>query len=266
LLLSAWYEVLYRAGVVGFEGTPIHRLASGKGGLPELLGVVSEPLVSEVLRLVEAADRSPFATLRNATQPVGCLAGPVFDGSRNIGGADADLLVHGTLIDFKCTRDPRVLPLTTILQLLGYAALDYADSHQISSVALYHARAAALVDWPLPQYLALLGSRLDLLDLRARCAQLCRLLCAYRIPVSDKEELKVARVLKKLGVPTPDICRSCASQVVAGGGLGMRRHYCSPQCRQEVRAASMAVLTIPQPRAEPVDLRDLGAGRTRRNR
>ena len=64
---------------------------------------------------------------------------PTFEGSRDVGGADADLVVNGTLIDIKTTVRPEIKP-DWIRQLLGYVLLDYSVRHQIKAIGLYMAR------------------------------------------------------------------------------------------------------------------------------
>ena len=72
---------------------------------------------------------------------------PTFEGSSDVSGADADLIIDDCLIEIKATiqskfRDP-VLP-----QLLGYLLLDYPDEFHIESVGLYLARHGTLLRWP----------------------------------------------------------------------------------------------------------------------
>jgi len=59
---------------------------------------------------------------------VTAVLNPTFKGSTGIGGADADIIVDKTLIEFKCTAkaDGRKLH-EGALQLLGYVLLDYSD-------------------------------------------------------------------------------------------------------------------------------------------
>jgi hypothetical protein len=48
-------------------------------------------------------------------------------------------------------------PLPTILQLLGYALMDFTDRYAIDTVGMYLSRAGALIVWPLEDYLTLLA-------------------------------------------------------------------------------------------------------------
>ncbi len=75
---------------------------------------------------------------------------PNFDGSLDIGGADADLIVDGTLIDIKATITQKIRP-DWLWQLLGYVLLDYSDHHRINSIGLYMARQGILFQWDLEE-------------------------------------------------------------------------------------------------------------------
>ena len=73
---------------------------------------------------------------------------PTFEGSIDVGGADADLIVDGILIDIKTTKR-QLIDLDSVRQVLGYVLLDYSDYHRIDSVGLYLARQGVLVQWSL---------------------------------------------------------------------------------------------------------------------
>ena len=75
---------------------------------------------------------------------------PTFDGSLDIGGADADLIVNGTLIDIKATITQKIRP-DWLWQLLGYVLLDYSDHHRINSIGLYMARQGIFFQWDLEE-------------------------------------------------------------------------------------------------------------------
>jgi hypothetical protein len=85
------------------------------------------------------------------THPV--VLNPTFAGSRDIGGADADLIVDNCLIDIKATINPK-LDVKWLYQVLGYVLLDYEDEYHIQSIGLYLARQGELIQWPLDPFLA----------------------------------------------------------------------------------------------------------------
>ncbi|WP_329543372.1 hypothetical protein OG548_45745 [Streptomyces sp. NBC_01356] len=120
------------------------------------------------LQTMLAADPGPFLALRElpAHQRI---CGPVFDGSMHVGGADADFILGGCLIDCKATIRPQRLGRAALYQLAGYLLLDYHNTYAIGRVGLYLSRQGALIDWDIREFLRLLGARLPLPDLRAAC-------------------------------------------------------------------------------------------------
>jgi hypothetical protein len=85
------------------------------------------------------------------------ILNPTFTGSRDIGGADADLIVDNCLIDIKATVNTK-LDVEWLYQLLGYVLLDYDDTYHIQSIGVYLARQGELIQWPLDAFLAALTS------------------------------------------------------------------------------------------------------------
>ena len=75
---------------------------------------------------------------------------PTLDGSGDVGGADADMIIDGVLIDIKTTVGTKIVA-DWIWQLLGYVLLDYSDHHHISGVGLYMARQGQLIQWDLDE-------------------------------------------------------------------------------------------------------------------
>ena len=75
---------------------------------------------------------------------------PTFDGSDDIGGADAEMIVDGTLIDIKATKVQEIEP-DWLWQLLGYVLLDYSDHNLINGIGLYMARQGTLFQWDLEE-------------------------------------------------------------------------------------------------------------------
>ena len=79
-----------------------------------------------------------------------CSLNPTFDGSRDVGGADADLIVDGALIDIKTTIEPKIRN-EWLWQLLGYVLLDYSNRQGIDKVGMYLARQGLLFQWDLEE-------------------------------------------------------------------------------------------------------------------
>jgi hypothetical protein len=76
---------------------------------------------------------------------------PTFTGSNDVGGADADLIVNGCLLDIKTTIGQKI-DAKHLRQLVGYALLDYNDAHHIDSVGIYMARQGELFTWPIADF------------------------------------------------------------------------------------------------------------------
>lgn len=112
---------------------------------------------------------------------------PSFDGSEDIGGADADLIVDGTLIDIKTTIKQEIKP-EFIWQILGYTLLDYSDRFRINGVGLYMSRKGIFFRWDLDEALQGLrrGERQPIDELRRRFRELLEstssLKTTHRVP------------------------------------------------------------------------------------
>jgi hypothetical protein len=75
-------------------------------------------------------------------------AGPDLAGSPDVGGADADLIISGLLIDIKATVAPSRLRKPEFYQLLGYALPDYDDEYRIGALGFYLSQFGRLITWP----------------------------------------------------------------------------------------------------------------------
>src|SRR5262249_48135421 len=109
----------------------------------------------------------PFAPLR-ALPAEARVCGPAFQGSRDIGGADADFILGGLLLDCKAAIQPRRLGRDEIYQLAGYLLLDYDDQYGINRVGLYLSRQGALIVWSVEDFLHRLGATRRVTELRRR--------------------------------------------------------------------------------------------------
>ncbi len=78
---------------------------------------------------------------------------PTFTGGVDVGGADADLIVDGCLIDLKSSQ--KNLTGRHLYQLIGYCLLDYEDEHGIDSLAIYRTRYGVTHCWAVEEMLAL---------------------------------------------------------------------------------------------------------------
>lgn len=80
---------------------------------------------------------------------------PTFDGSVDVDGADADLIVGRCLWDVKTTV--KTIERRWLYQLLGYVLLDYSDRHRIREVGFYLTRRSVFQKWSLGDLLRLLS-------------------------------------------------------------------------------------------------------------
>ena len=98
------------------------------------------------------------------------MLNPVFAQSSAVGGADADLISDGMLLEIKTTINPRIDG-AWIRQLLGYLLLDTAGEFEVTSLGLYLARQGRLLVWPLPDALdSIAGQPVDLPAVRLEFA------------------------------------------------------------------------------------------------
>ncbi|WP_433259779.1 hypothetical protein ACQPYK_49300 (plasmid) [Streptosporangium sp. CA-135522] len=236
LLASAWYALNYR-NAFAFPDTPLYKsalAAPGEFTLKKLLALPHRHLVDDMLVQLHATEAGPLERLRADSAPDGCWSGPTFDGSADV-PADGDLIVEGALIDVKSTRNVYAFDLITIHQLLGYTLMDYSDRYRIDMVGVYLTRAAALITWPIEDYLTLLGIRhRDLAELRALFAHLLgatdRTGCRADEDPPPGQLADVDQLLAELApVIAAGCCRVCA-QPLPDRGPGRIRLYCSPWC------------------------------------
>lgn len=83
--------------------------------------------------------------------------GPTFAGSELM-NADADLIAGGLLLDLK-TSSKLSLPVQDMLQVIGYALLDFDDEFGVTELGIFSARYAYLATWPAGSLLDELAGR-----------------------------------------------------------------------------------------------------------
>jgi hypothetical protein len=136
--------------------------------LDDLVSEVPAFVVDDIRQQLDRAARGPIGNLRTlpAEQRI---CGPVFAGSDDVRGADADYILWGRLIDCKATIRPDRLDRDTVYQLAGYLLLDYDDTFGVDHVGLYLSRQGALVEWTVDDFLGLLRADIPLPRLRGAC-------------------------------------------------------------------------------------------------
>lgn len=117
-------------------------------------GLASDASIDDHLALVNDAEVADLCALSNAfaagysdlfDKPV--TANPHFALSGALGGADADIIVDGCLLDIKTTTQ-RGMSRESGYQLLGYLLADTHDEHGIDRVGFYLARVPAVIALP----------------------------------------------------------------------------------------------------------------------
>ena len=113
----------------------------------DLLSIADDLWIDDLCRL---SDRFYGRYREHFSDPV--HLNPTFAGSADIGGADADLILNGCLLEIKTTVTPKITK-AMLYQLIGYALLDYEDEYQINEIGIYLARQAKTLRWDLPEFL-----------------------------------------------------------------------------------------------------------------
>lgn len=156
----ALFEQVFRVGRVS-PGSPLIEPGPARTA-DELLARVPDPWVDDLRELSWAFLDSQGELVRGAREKA---LGPTFDGSLDVGGADADMILDGLLVDVKTTTAPKITA-EMLHQLVGYALLDYSDRYAVREVAVYLSRQRRLVRWPLDGLLEDLGAKSKLPELR----------------------------------------------------------------------------------------------------
>jgi len=157
-IVMAALDVFSRAG---YDQRSILLNPQPKVTLEELLAVGEDAWIDD-LRTLSWNFYDKFSPLLSKKV---CL-NPTFDGSRFVGGADADLIVDNCLIDIKTTINP-LKDAEWVYQILGYVLLDWHDENHIQEVAIYLSRQCFLLKWSLDDLLLeLMGKPGSLPELR----------------------------------------------------------------------------------------------------
>lgn len=160
--VAGFFEDVFRTGEVR-RNNPLSQ-ATPAVTLDQLTAHVATYVLTDIDEQLHLADE-PFAPLQDlpAHQRV---CGPVFTGSADIGGADADFILNGLLLDCKASIKPHTLGSKEIYQLAGYLLLDYDDEHHIDRVGVYLSRQGSLLTWTVEDFLTKLGTDMPLGTLR----------------------------------------------------------------------------------------------------
>jgi hypothetical protein len=143
IAILARFEQYFRAGpaVLPYLAGPITEHGNNLAELA--LALINEPSMSDL----ETLGRATLEDLADIREAHDLHVGPNFVQSIPLGGADADLIYDGTLIDLKSTSQPRVVGREEIWQLLGYLFADTDDTYGISRVGFAALRRRRSLFW-----------------------------------------------------------------------------------------------------------------------
>ena len=169
--LLSLFEQVYRMGGVLDERAmagPIAR-ADLSAPLEDLLAIVDDRLPPDVAAMMSLF-RSSAPELR---RPSTVVTSPAFTRSRDLGGADGDIILDRLLLEVKAVRNTGMTK-AIAWQLLGYLLADTDDLYEIETVGWYFARQGTLWCYPVEEFLRRLsGEVVDLAAARAEFAKVC---------------------------------------------------------------------------------------------
>jgi hypothetical protein len=153
---------LFRAGTIALNG-PLGRLEY-PATVDNLLELAPPAGIAQL-----AGFRTVFETAlipQLASRRGRWVIGPTFTGSRLLAGADGDLAAAGLLLELK-TSKTFSLALSDMLEVVGYALLDFEDLYRIDTIGIFNARYANLATWRLQDLLPeLAGQPVDIPQVR----------------------------------------------------------------------------------------------------
>ena len=153
-VVLAYFDQAFRTGPERLADSPLlrHRCPA----VEDLLSIAPREWVEDL-----AAQSRLFAERAGNRITQAHWLNPTFEGSNDVGGADADLITGSTLIDIKSTVNPKVGRLL-LWQLLGYALLDYSNQYGIDGVGVYLSRQGHFLEWPVERLAQEISSREDI--------------------------------------------------------------------------------------------------------
>jgi hypothetical protein len=143
VVILARFEQYFRAGpaVLPYLAEP---LTTHGNDLDELaLSLVSE----SSMRDLETLGRVTVEDHLGIREAAALDIGPTFAQSSVLGGADADLIYDGTLVDLKSTSQARIMGRDEVWQLAGYLLADTDDSYGIDRVGFAALRRRRSIFW-----------------------------------------------------------------------------------------------------------------------
>lgn len=145
-IIFSYLDGCFRSHMESFTLTEI-----GSPKIEQMLDRLNPVLVDDLMIKRQLMQHQPFID-----KSKNFVLGHTFDGSLDVGGADADLIIGGVLIDFKSTAKWK-LTSRILRQLIGYWLLDYSDRFAVKEVGVYFSRYGALWTMNVAELLFLCG-------------------------------------------------------------------------------------------------------------
>ncbi|MET9535741.1 UvrD-helicase domain-containing protein [Streptomyces sp. NPDC006649] len=163
--VAGFYEAAFRSGAFSRRRNLLAQ-ADEHTTLDQLTAAVPQYVLEDIAEQMQLAEKpfAPFHELPSGRR----VCGPVFTGSADLGGADADFILGGLLLDCKATTRPYKIGAPEVQQLAGYLLLDYNNAHAIDQVGFYLSRQGTLITWPVTDFLTAIGAKDPLPHLRTQ--------------------------------------------------------------------------------------------------
>lgn len=187
------YEQVYRMGGLMNRAVWEHPVVAlgPTARLRTVRELVDERLPADVDGMITVArERAPALISASDVH-----LGPGFARSRELGGADADLILDRALVEVKATKRTQ-LPPRMVWQVLGYLLADTDDEYQLEHVGWYFARHGLTWSFPVADFCTRLADEalVDLTAERRAFAQICRGLRQAAAPEHVPTPIQVAEV------------------------------------------------------------------------
>ncbi len=197
-LLLAYFEQFFRAWFRP-DSSPLYRALVACAEPEEVWHQVCTPVLLQDLRMLSRL----FCRRWDHAFGKPVALNPTFAGSRLVGGADADIIVEGTLVEFKTSRQPRPLGREHLWQLLGYVLLDFEDTHRIDAAGFDFARHDMTRSWTVEELTSILAeSRRPIADWRRQMQRVCMNLKSHLRARAEDSFPKIFERLLPEPVPT----------------------------------------------------------------
>jgi hypothetical protein len=134
----------YRAGPARAANSPLAQLPHAAA--PDLLALATPAALDQLAQFRQVFETTLMPQLAAWNGP--WTLGPTFAGSALL-AADADLIAAGLLLEVKTSAKKLSLSVLDLLQVIGYALLDFDDEYRLRAAAIFSARYAYLIVWEL---------------------------------------------------------------------------------------------------------------------